>query len=134
MYFTGVATLVPAYEASYTTVLPVTIIFGLAASTFIYAPFAATGKTKEDDKIDEFDPVSASLGQTVWWNFWGYKTKTKVVIRRTVVAIAVSAINTYLACTMTIYGVEPRGAIAYAGVWAFAALWAGIGLGFAGSD
>ncbi|KAF4984451.1 hypothetical protein FZEAL_352 [Fusarium zealandicum] len=134
VYFSGLPTLEPAYAASYASVLPVTLLFGFAASTFIFAPFATTARAKEDDKINEFDPVAASLGETVWWNVWGYTVKTKVVIRRTAVAVFVVAINTFLASTKTLYGVDAAGAAVYAGVWAFAAMCTGIGLGFVGGE
>lgn len=127
-------TVEPAYDATYAAVLPATVLFGLAASTFIFAPFATTGKAKEDDSIAEFDPVEATLGETVWWNVWGYTAKTKVVIRRTIVAMLVSSIKTYLSCTLTVYGIESTGAVVYAAVWAFAALCTGVGLGFVGGD
>lgn len=101
---------------------------------FIFAPFAAQGKVPEDEKLKDFDPATATLGETVYANVWGYTAKTKVVIRRTAVAVAVTAINTYLACTMTIYGISSAGATAYAAVWAFAALCTGLGLGLVGGD
>ncbi|KAM0562143.1 hypothetical protein ACHAPJ_002587 [Fusarium lateritium] len=132
--YSGVPTLEPAYNASYAAILPVTTLFGIAASTFIFAPFATTARAKEDDKINEFDPVAASLGETVWWNVWGYTVKTKVVIRRTAVAALVAAVNTFLASSKTLYGVDAVGAAAYAGVWAFAAICSGIGLGFVGGE
>ncbi|PNY28679.1 Uncharacterized protein TCAP_01389 [Tolypocladium capitatum] len=134
VYFTHLPSLEPAYTATYAAVLPVTVLFGAAASTFIFAPFATTGKSEDDDKIGQFDPVKASLQQTVWWNFWGYTAKTKVVIRRTAAAVFVTGVSTYLACTMSIHGIESTGAIAYAAVWVFAALCAGLGLGLVGGD
>ncbi|KAF4991939.1 hypothetical protein FGRMN_7493 [Fusarium graminum] len=132
--YSGVSTLEPAYNASYAAILPVTTLFGIAASTFIFAPFATTARAKEDEKINQFDPVAASLGETVWWNVWGYTVKTKVVIRRTVVVAFVAAVNTFLASYKTMYRVDAIGAAAYAGVWAFAAICSGIGLGFVGGD
>jgi hypothetical protein len=134
LYFNGVPSIEPAYTVNYAGVLPVTLLFGLAGSTFIFAPFATAGRAKDDDRIAAFDPVEATLGQTVWWNLWGYTSKTKVVIRRTAVAVVVTALNTYLACTKTIYGVESAGAATYAVVWALAALCTGLGLGFVGKD
>ncbi|KAF4336012.1 hypothetical protein FBEOM_10145 [Fusarium beomiforme] len=132
--YSGVPTLEPAYNASYAAILPVTTLFGIAASTFIFAPFATTARAEEDDKINEFDPVAASLGETVWWNVWGYTVKTKVVIRRTIVVAFVTAVNTFLASSKTLYRVDATGAAVYAGVWAFAAICSGIGLGFVGGD
>ncbi|KAH7328567.1 hypothetical protein B0I35DRAFT_21326 [Stachybotrys elegans] len=134
LYFSHIPTLEPAYAASYTSVLPVTLLFGAAASLFIFAPFATTGKAKEDDKIGEFDPAEASLGQTVWWNFWGYTAKAKVVIRRTALITVLTGVNTYLNCTMNIYGVEPTGAAIYSLVWVVAALFTGMSLGLVGED
>lgn len=133
-YFNGIPTLEPAYSASYADALPAMLLLGFAASTFVFPPFAATGRAKEDAQIDEFDPVNATLGQTVWWNFWGYTAKEKVVIRRTAAAAALSGVGTYLACTRRMYGIEATGAAAYAAVWATAAVLAGLGLGFVGRE
>lgn len=134
LHFEGIPSIEPAYAASYATVLPVTLLFGAAASTFIFPPFATAGKTKEDERVTNFDPVEASLRETVWWNFWGYTTKAKVAILRTAVTLLVTGVNTYLSCAMTIPGVEQTGAAAYAAVWVFAALCTGVGLGFVGRD
>ncbi|KAG5952066.1 hypothetical protein E4U53_001705 [Claviceps sorghi] len=134
VYFSGLPTLEPAYAASYTSVLPVTLVFGFAASNFIFPPLATTGKAKEDAEIERFDPVNASLGQTVQWNFWGYTAKTKVGIRRTVAAAVLTGVGTYLACTYRVYGVEPTGAAVYASVWVTSAILTGVGLGFVGSE
>jgi hypothetical protein len=134
VYFTGIPSLEAAYGASYAALLPVTLQFGAAASNLIYAPFATTPKVEEDDKIGEFDPAAATLGETVAWNVLGYTAKTKVIVRRTALAVLVTAVNTYLALTMTIYGIEPTGAAAYAGVWAAATLLSGLGLAFVGGN
>lgn len=132
LHFNGIPSLEPAYSASYAAVLPTTVLFGLAASTFIFAPFAATGEDEEDVKIEEFDPVTASLGQTVRWNLWGYTAKAKVIIRRTASAATLTGISTYLACTKNLYGVEPIGAAAYASIWISSAILSGFGLGLVG--
>lgn len=134
LHFSGLPSIEPAYTASYAAALPVTLLFGGAASTFIFPPFATTGRTGNDDGVARFDPVNASLGQTVWWNIWGYTDRTKVVVRRTAVAAFVTAVNTYLACTMTIYGIESTGAVAYAAVWVFAALSTGLALKLVGGN
>jgi hypothetical protein len=133
LYFYNLRNINPAYAASWVGVLPITVVFGVAASTFIFAPFATTGHVMEDDKNAAFDPAHASLGEKVWWNVWGYTAKTKVVIRRTAVVMLVSAASTYLSSTQTLYRVDSAGAAIYAGVWASAALLTGVGLGFVGS-
>ncbi|KAF4121189.1 Conserved hypothetical, protein [Geosmithia morbida] len=132
VYFSGLPSLEPAYGASYWSLLPATVQFGAAASSFIYAPFATTGRAKDDDRIAQFDPAAASLRETVEWNFLGYTAKTKVVVGRTALAVAVTAVNTAIACRMTIYGVEVAGAVAYAAAWAVATACVGAGLAFVG--
>lgn len=134
IYFTGLPSLEPAYSASYQGMIPVALAFGIAANTLIFAPYATTGKAKEDDKIDDFNPASATLGETVQWNVMGYTAKTRVWVVRTALACVVTAVNTYLACTMTIYGIQGTGAAAYAGVWVVAALVSGLGLGAVGGE
>lgn len=134
VYFSGLASLEPAYAASYASVLPATLLFGAAANAFIFAPFATTGRSKDDDAASRFHAVTATLGETVRWNFWGYTAKTKVVIRRTAVAMFLTGVNTYLACTRTMYGVEGAGAASYAAVWVLATLCTGVGLGLVGGE
>ncbi|EQL02712.1 hypothetical protein OCS_01566 [Ophiocordyceps sinensis CO18] len=134
VYFSGLPSLEPAYTASYIAVLPATFLFGAAATAFIYAPFATTGKSKEDDEARQFDPVTATLRETVRWNFWGYTSKTKVAIRRTAAVMFLTGVNTYLSCTRTMHGVEEAGAASYAAVWVLAALFTGLGLGLVGGD
>lgn len=132
--FSHIPSLEPAYEASYAAIIPVTLLFGLAASNFIYAPFATTGRAEEDAAIGEFDPAAASLGQTVQWNLFGYTAKAKVGIHRTATAAVATAVNTVLACTMTIHGITATGAVAYAAVWVSAVVFSGLGLGFVGGE
>lgn len=129
VYYEGLPSLVPAYEASYQTVIPVMILFGLAARTFIFTPFAATGKSAADRSIDSFDPSTASLAHTFWYNVCGFTSKTKVVAYRTLVAAAVTGMNTFLQTSMTIAGVEQTGSLEYAAVWSAAAALTGLALG-----
>ncbi|GKT80927.1 hypothetical protein ColTof4_13350 [Colletotrichum tofieldiae] len=132
LYFEGLPSLAPAYTTNFLATLPVTIAFGIAARSFIFTPFVATGETAEDDKLAEFDPATATLGETLAWNVWGYTTREKVVILRTAVAMLVTGVNTYLQTFMTINGVESYGASLYAGAWVGAAFLTGVGLGFVG--
>lgn len=134
VHFTGLPTLDPAYNASYADVIPVALVFGLAASNFIFAPFATTGKAKEDDAIGEFDPAAATLRETVQWNLCGYTAKTKVGVGRTAIAAAATATNIFVACTLTVNGVDSLGAAGYAAVWVSAVILSGLGLGFVGGD
>lgn len=139
LHFEGIPTVEPVnniapvlYVSPLATILA--LASGVAARSFVFTPLAATGRTEQDEKAAAFDPVEASLGETFWWNIWGYTTQTKVGILRTVVAMAVTGINTYLQCALTINGVESTGAVQYASVWVAAAFFTGVGLGFIGED
>lgn len=132
LYFKGLPSIAPAYTTNFLATLPVTVAFGIAARTFIFTPFVGTGETAEDGKLAEFDPATATLGETLAWNIWGYTTREKVVILRTFVAMVVTGVNTYLQTYMTIGGVESYGAVVYAGAWVAAAFLTGVGLGFVG--
>jgi len=136
--FEGIPTIEPAADAVLlgfgspaTQVL--FLLFGLAARTFIFTPTVTTPRTIEDEKADQFDPATASLGQTVAWNLWGYTTQTKVSILRTAVAMLVSGVSTYLQCWRAINGVESYGAAAYASIWVLAAMVTGLSLRYVGS-
>ncbi|KAJ9155086.1 glycogen debranching enzyme protein [Pleurostoma richardsiae] len=138
VYFEGLPTVEPAHSATTPFISASTtslaLAFGLAARVFIFTPFEATGHTSEDDQVARFDPVEASLKQTLLWNLWGYTTQTKVAILRTAVVMVTTFANTFLQCAWTINGVEPTGAAIYASVWVAAALFTGIALRAVGKD
>ncbi|KAL2134809.1 hypothetical protein VTI74DRAFT_10793 [Chaetomium olivicolor] len=138
LYFEGIPTIKPAADAAFLGFdSPITqvfsLLFGLAARTFIFTPLVTTPRTSEDQKNAEFDPVNATFGQTVAWNLWGYTTRTKVSLVRTAVAMLFTAVGTYLDTTLAIKGVEPYGATVYASLWVIAALVTGLSLRYTGS-
>jgi hypothetical protein len=138
LYFEGIPTIQPAADAALLGVgSPITqllsVLFGLAARTFIFTPLVTTPQTSEDQKNAQFDPVNATLGQTVAYNLWGYTTRTKVSLIRTAVAMLFTAVGTYLDTALAIKGVEPYGAAVYAGMWVTAALVTGLSLRYVGS-
>lgn len=131
LHFEGIHTVQPT-QAGLIALTTLSLVSGIAARSFIFTPLAATGRSEQDEKTAQFDPVEASLGETLWWNVWGYTTQTKVGIARTLAVVAVTGINTYLQCALTISGVETTGAAVYASAWTAAAFFAGVGLGFVG--
>jgi len=133
VYFNNLASITPAHEASYISFLPVTLALGFAAQTFIFAPTTSVPRTAEDEVNDSFNPVEAGLGATVWWNVWGWSTRTKVATGRTLVLMLVSGVSSALRARYEVVGVETAGAIAWGAVWALAAGITGVGLGAVGS-
>ena len=138
LYFEGIPSIEPAHSSmSVVNSAPaasLALLIGLAARTFIFTPYEATGPVAEDDEIAQFDPVSATLAQTLYYNLWGYTAQTKVLITRTAVAMLLTGVNTYLSCLMSINGIESTGAAVYASVWVLAAFLTGVGLGVVGRE
>jgi hypothetical protein len=138
LHFNGIPTIQPAADAvlfglGNPTIQVLSLLFGLAARTFIFTPLVATPLTEQDQENAEFDPASATLGQTVAWNLWGFTTRTKVSIIRTAVAMLFTAVGAYLDTALAIKGVESYGAVVYASVWVISALVTGLSLRYVGS-
>ncbi|KAI1413694.1 hypothetical protein F5Y13DRAFT_27788 [Hypoxylon sp. FL1857] len=134
VHFTSLPSIASAHEATYVGLLPVTLVLGFAARAFVFTPAEATPTTpKAEDAGDKFDPASATLKETVRWNFWGWTPPTKVVICRTALLVLVTGANTFLQTRLTIEGVETPGALAWSSVWVLAAAVTGLALGAVGS-
>jgi hypothetical protein len=139
LHFEGIPTIRPAAEATLLSYGSPTaqifcLLFGIAARTFIFTPVVTTPRTaKEEQELAEFDPVTATLGETVAFNLWGFTNQTKVSVKRTAVMMLFTAVNTYLQCTLGIRGIESYGAMVYTGIWVISALVTGLSLRYVGS-
>jgi hypothetical protein len=120
-YFSDIPSIAAAHGNTPISLLPLTILLGIASKTFIFTPAAAAAPSRAEARAAAFDPVTASLGETFWYNVWGYSARSKVAIKRTLAAALVSGVNTFVQTYVTIRGVEAAGAIAYSGVWTAAA-------------
>ncbi|KAK0665996.1 hypothetical protein QBC41DRAFT_257112 [Cercophora samala] len=141
LHFEGIPTVKPAVEPAgifvgadgiATGVLG--LLMGWAARRFIFAPVVTAPEgTVKDEENERFDPASASLGETVKWNLWGWKDKTKVSVVRTGAAVVATVVGTYLDTALGIRGVDQVGAGVYAGVWGLAVVLTGVVLTYVGS-
>lgn len=132
-YFDGIPTISAAHSASVITLLPLSLVLGLAARSFIFTPAAAAAPSPTTAKASHFNPATASLWETVVWNVWGYDERTKVIIKRTAALCIASGVNTFVQCYFTVEGVEVIGATVYSAVWVLAAAVTGTALGVVGS-
>jgi hypothetical protein len=132
-YFNNIPSITAAHTSTPITLLPLTLVLGLAVRSFIFTPATASSPSLGDAKFAVFNPATATLMETFEYNFWNYSPRTKIVIKRTATLMFVSGINTFLQVYVTIEGVEAPGAAAYASVWVAAALIAGLSLGFVGN-
>lgn len=128
-YFDDIPSVAAAHESTYITLLPFTLIAGLAARSFIFTPVTAIGA----DAAMEFDPVTANFWETLMYNVWGYSARTRVVIKRTVTLAILSGVNTFIQVFGTVQGVEPQGAAAYSALWVVAAALTGLALSVVGA-
>jgi hypothetical protein len=132
-YFNNIPSIAAAHSSTPITLLPLTLVLGLAARSFIFTPATAFSPSLGDAKAAAFNPATATLAETFEHNFLNYSSRTKIVIKRTATLMFVSGINTFVQVYVTIEGVEAPGAVAYAAVWVAAALVAGLSLGFVGN-
>ncbi|KAI2639454.1 hypothetical protein GGS26DRAFT_268264 [Hypomontagnella submonticulosa] len=130
-YFTRLPSITSAHQATYVGLLPVTLVLGFAARAFIFTPAEAAADVRR--KKEYFDPVNASLGETLRWNAWGWTEQTKVVIQRTALLMLLTGADTFLQARFTLEGVETPGAAAWSSVWVLAAAVTGLALGAVGS-
>ncbi|KAI9645783.1 hypothetical protein NHQ30_005216 [Ciborinia camelliae] len=130
-YFEGIPTIEATHTATPVSLFPVTLLLGLATRSFIFT--AATATKASDSKAAPFDPASATLGETIRYNLWGWSKKTKIVITRTATLMVITGVNTFVQTHLTVEGVEVLGAVAYSGVWVVAAGICGGMMGFVGA-
>ena len=132
-YFDGIPSIAAAHTATLISLFPTTLLLGLAAKSFIFTP--ATGATTSLLEAEQtaFNPATASFGEHVRYNLWGFDKRTKVVIQRTATLMAVVGVNTFVQTAVTVEGVEGRGALGYAAVWVVASAVVGAALGVVGA-
>lgn len=130
LHFNNIPSVAAAHSASPISLLPITLLFGVAAKSFIFTPAASTPACTADVP---FDPATATLYETVQYNLWGYSSRVKVVIQRTTALLLISGVNTFIQSFVTIEGVEMLGAALYSGVWVVAATITGIVFGVVGA-
>jgi hypothetical protein len=130
-YFSDLPSIAAAHSATPISLLPLTLLLGLAAKTFIFTPAVAAAPARTAGA--PFNPVTATLGETFLYNLWGYSAQGKVVIKRTLTAMVVSGVNTFALAVVTVRGVEATGAVAYAAAWVASAGITGAVLGLVGA-
>jgi hypothetical protein len=128
-YFSDIPTIEVAHTASTISLFPLAIFLGIAAKSLIFTPAVAAVPSLAETKKDAFNPATASLGEHLVYNVWGYSKRTKVVIKRTASLMLVSGVNIFVQTFFTIEGVEAKGAIGFAAVWVLANAIAGAALG-----
>lgn len=124
-HFDGIRDISAAHNSQLPTLILFLLPVGIAAKSFLFTP--ATGaKPDLGDMVQmAFNPETASLGETIRYNVWGYSKRTRTMIKRSATLAALCFVNTTLQVAATIAGAEAVGAAGWAGVWSTAALLTG---------
>ncbi|KAH8595559.1 hypothetical protein B0O99DRAFT_622140 [Bisporella sp. PMI_857] len=127
-YFPNITSIEAAHVSSPIVLVQRSSLLGLAAKEFIFTPAIATAPSNAQKAV--FDPKTATLSETLWYNIWGYSERTKVVIKRTLVLVVITGGNTFLETYLSLEGTELPGAVVYSAVWVVASALTGTTLGF----
>ena len=130
--FNGLRDISAAHEANLSILMASFIPVGIAAKSFLFTTATGAARNLEDIKATAFNPETATLMETIWYNLWGYSKRTRIMIKRTATLATVCFLNTWLQVAATIEGVEVFGAIGWASVWATAAILTGMSFWWVG--
>ncbi|KAI4202806.1 MAG: hypothetical protein LQ350_002304 [Teloschistes chrysophthalmus] len=118
VHFDGLKDLGGANEASFPMIIVAFVMSGIAAQSFLFIPALGAKPDAHDLKMAEFDPETATFGETLWWNVWGYSKRSRTLIKRTATLALTTAMQTGLRTYITVAGVELVGASGWAAMWA----------------
>lgn len=121
-HFDGIRDISALYDRDFPHLVAALIPIGIAAKVFLFTPATAAKPDASDEKFAHFDPQTASLSETVIYNFWGHSKRTRTLIQRTATLVAVGGLHTWMQTYHTVEGAESIGAAGWSSVWAAAAI------------
>ena len=120
-HFDGIRDISTLHNNNFPYLIASYLPIGFAAKIFLFTPSEAAKPDALDKEIAKFNPETATLGETVMFNLWGYSKRTRTLITRTATLVAVSGLHTYLQTYVAVEGAEGAGAAGWSSVWALAA-------------
>ena len=121
VHFDGLRDITAAYSTNFPWLILSFLPTGFAAKVFLFTPAAAAKSDKYDKKIAAFNPETATLGETVVYNLWGYSHRARILIKRTATLAAVGGAHTIIQIYGSLKGAELSGAVGWSSVWGLAA-------------
>lgn len=121
IHFDGIRDISAAHSAALPFLILSFFPLGVAAREFLFTTATGAKPDAHDGKVASFNPETATLGETVWYNIWGHSKRTRTLIQRTVTLVAVTGFHTWLQTFVAIEGAESYGAAGWSGIWAVAA-------------
>jgi hypothetical protein len=126
----------PSLEAAHTATVQSLVLYmlpiGFAVQSFLFTQSLGAQTNLGDAVRSTFNPATATLGQTVKHNVWGWSKRTKVLIKQTVILMVLTGSVT-VRMSWTNEGTDIIGASAYAGIWVLAGLVSGVMFGWVGN-
>jgi hypothetical protein len=131
-HFDAIPSFESAHNALWFTLGLRAIALGWSAHVFLFAPSTAARPNLADVKQAGFNPETATLGETFVHNVWGWSMRTKVLLKRLSVLLAMQGANSWLRTFVTIEGAESTGAAGWAAMWVVASAIVGGVFGWVG--
>ena len=120
-HFDGIRDISAAHSTNFPYLVGCLVPVGFAAKVFLFTPATAAKPDALDKKTAAFDPETATLGETVLYNVWGFSKRSRIMIARTATLVAVSGLHTWLQTYVAVEGAEGLGAAGWSSVWSLAA-------------
>lgn len=133
-YFDGIKDITAAHSAALPLLIATFIPVGYAAHEFLFTPFAGSHLDAKDFAMPAFDPETATFGETLRYNLWGFSGRSRFMIERIITLMVVTGLNTWLHTFVTIEGVENYGALGWSLVWVLASGLSGALFRWVGGD
>ena len=121
VHFDGLRDLSAVYSPNFPWLILSFLPTGFAAKVFLFTPATAAKADKHDKKIAAFNPETATLGETVAYNLWGYSHRARILMKRTATLVAVGGAHTLIQTYGSLEGAEFSGAAGWSSVWGLAA-------------
>lgn len=116
--FDGLYDISAVHNSQFIQLLAYFIPIGLASKIFLFTPATAVRPDSTDSQMAAFDPVSATLKETVLYNIWGYSKRARTLIKRTAILASLQSASTFATSMYTVAGTERGGAFGWSSVWA----------------
>ncbi|KAI4165315.1 MAG: hypothetical protein LQ342_001183 [Letrouitia transgressa] len=128
---------IKSLQAAHNTELPVAIAacilpIGFAIHRFLFTPSLGAKPDQLDDEIANFDPETATFGETLAYNIWGFSKRTRTLIKRTITLALMSFLQTGVKTYIGVKGAEASGGAGWGAVWSIATLLTGAAIWWVG--
>ncbi|KAL9075308.1 MAG: hypothetical protein Q9161_001685 [Pseudevernia consocians] len=120
-HFDGMRDISAAYNPNFPWLILSFLPTGFAAKVFLFTPATAAKADKHDKETAAFNPETATLGETVAYNLWGYSHRARILMKRTATLVAMGGAHTILQTYGSLEGAEFLGAAGWSSVWGLAA-------------